>query len=257
VLGTSLAGLAPAASLLSNPIVDAVRHGDCGAAVDRLNIAALSNNDQISLFVGGRMLDEGICIKEDPVTAAQYFARAADMGDRDAALEHAAMVGLGEGTEQSYERAGDLCRIAGIDREGRLSPYALGYACTLRAIAGKLLRESLPKGAFRPGSGTVLVDFNPATAQMHIRSTPVVERDDSSTGSGVSLPMVNAKQEIQKAWGEAMAAAPKPDAAQLGNRAIELALDVDMPIEAGRVYTRDSLLYRPMYNGETNKMIHN
>ena len=203
------------------------------------------------------MQDEGICLKEDPVAAAQYFARAAGLGDRDAALDHAAKIGLGEGAEQSYELAGDVCRIAGIDREGRLSPYALGYACTVRAVAGKLLRETLPKGAFRPDSGAVLIEFNPATAQMQVRSTPVVERDDGATGSGIHLPMVNAKQEIQKAWSEALAAAPKPDAARLGNQPIDLALDVDMPIEAGRAYTRDSSLYRPMYNGETNKLNHN
>jgi len=256
-LGTGLAGLTPAASLLSNPVVAAVRHGDCGAAVEHLNLAALSNNDQVSLFVGGRMLDEGICLKEDSVTAAQYFARAADMGDRDAALDHAAKVGLGEGTEQSYERAGDLCRIAGIDREGRLSVYALGYACTVRGVAGKLLRETLPQGAFRPNSGSALVAFNPGSQAMLVRSTPVVGRAEAATGSNMRLPLVDARQVIEKAWTDALSQVPKPDPEKLGNQVIELSLDVDMTLEVGRLDASDGTLTRPIYNGEINKMIHN
>lgn len=256
-LGASPAALASTPSLASNPVVVAVRRGDCDKAVQLVNPAVASNNDQTVLFLGGRMLDEGICVQKDPLEATQYFAHATDMGDQAAALDYAAKVGLGEGIAQSYVDAGNICHTAGLDPQNQLSRYALGYACTVRGIAGKLLRETLPKGAFRPHSGSALVEFNPGSAVMQVRSTPEVGRSEESTGSNMRHPLVDARQVIEQAWTDALAQVPKPDPAKLGNQAIELSLDVDMTLEAGRVYTSDSSLYRPLYNGETNKMIHN
>ena len=95
------------------------------------------------------MLDEGICVKTNPVAAAHFYERAAGLGDKAAALDYArpksvwALAALG-----IYERAGDLCHDAGLNPEGKLSRYSLGYVCTVRAVAGKLLRTSLPRGAF-------------------------------------------------------------------------------------------------------------
>lgn len=248
-LGASLAAQAPAAALSSNPIVVAVKHGDCAKAVELVNPSLAANNDQTTIFLAARMLDEGICVQKDPVTAAQYFDHATSMGDKDAGLDHAAKIGLGVGTEQSYERAGDICRIAGIDREGRMSRYALGYSCTVLGVAGRLLRETLPKGAFRPG-GPVLVEFSPASAEMQIRSTPPVGLADAPTGSNMRTPLVDAHQVIQKAWRDALAAVPKPDAAQLGSQDIELSLDVDMTLEAGRNAAQDTQGFRGLLNGD-------
>jgi len=43
-----------------------------------------------------------------------------------------------------------------------MTSYSLGFACTVRGVAGKLLRENLPTGAFRPMTGAVaLVDSRP------------------------------------------------------------------------------------------------
>jgi hypothetical protein len=115
------------------------------------------------------MLDEGICVQHDVVAAAHYFARGASLGDRGAALDYATKVGLGEGTDQGYARAGQICRDAGVDAQARVTTYALGYACTLRGVASRMLRERLPLGAFRQNTGALLVEFNPASAAMSIR----------------------------------------------------------------------------------------
>jgi hypothetical protein len=232
-LATVAAPFGYAASLASHPVVVAVRHGDCTAAVNYINQDAASN-DAVTAFLAGRMLDEGVCVKQDPATATYFFERAANLGDHSATLDYAAHVGLGEDVPQSYERAGTLCREAGTDPKAELQTYALGYACTVGDLAAKLLRETLPKGAFRSNSGPLLVDFTPGTAQMHIRSTPGVGLEEAHTGTNLPRPLIDAPKEIEKAWRSAIAAAPSPDASSLGNNTVELTLDVDMTLEPGR-----------------------
>jgi TPR repeat protein len=231
-LGLQLPTPASATALSSHPLVVAVRHGDCDAAVKLVNPVVNLNDDQTA-FLAGRMLDEGICVKKDPIAAVDFFARAADLGDKDAALDYATKVGLGAGTGQSYERAGDLCRVSGFDPQGRSSRYSLGYACTVSGLAAELLREKLPPAAF--GSpAAVIVDFSPASAQMHIRVTPHVRLGDAPTGSTLRKPVVDAQEAIEKAWRDAVAAVPKPDAKQLDDQVLELTLDVDTMLENSR-----------------------
>jgi TPR repeat protein len=199
------------------------------------------------------MLDEGIYVKKDPVAATQYFAHAANMGYPAAALDYAAKVGLGEGTAQNYEGAGNLCHTAGLDPQNQVSRYALGYACTVRGIAGKLLRETLPQGAFRPGTGEALIEFSPSTSQMRVRSTPKVGRGEMATGSNIRRPLVDAQEEIDKAWRDALAQVPKPDAAQLGSQTIEMPLDVDMTLEVGRAPAEDLTLRPLLQSGDVHR----
>lgn len=232
----SLILLMPRASatvVASHPVVIAVRRGDCDAAVKLLNPDAMLNDVQTA-FVTGRMLDEGICVQKNPTAAAHFFARASDLGDKDAELDYGAKVGLGTGAAQDYERAGDLCRDAGLDPQAHLSRYSLGYACTVSSVAAKLLRETLPKNAFYGIKPVVLVDFSPGSAEMQIRATPHVRLGEAVTGSNMRIPLVNVPQEVAKAWRNAVAAVPKPDAAQLENQAVQLALDVDTTLEGGR-----------------------
>ena len=226
---------APAMSdtLASNPVVVAVRHGDCTGAAKLVNSEGMAI-DERTAFVAGRMLDEGVCVVKDRVAAANYFSHAADLGYKPATLNYAAKLGLGEGAEQSYQRAGLVCRTGGLDPRAAYSTYSLGYACTLSALAGELLRTSLPKGAFRPNSGTLVVSFMPASAQMTIKSTPSVGMAEAGTGSNLRSALIDARQEINKAWRDALATAPKPDSAHLDDQAIELAIDVDMTLEVGR-----------------------
>jgi hypothetical protein len=232
-LGAGLTAHSSASPLSAHPIAVAVRHGDCGAAVDLVNQGAALNDTQAAYLVG-RMLDEGICVKQDIEAAGRFFAHASELGDRNSSLEYAAKVGMGEGIEQSYDRAGEICRSAGLDPQAHLSAYALGYACTVRGVAGRLLRERLPARAFRPNSGDLLVDFNPANAEMSIRAIPRVEREDAATGSNVRRPLVDAPHAIGEAWQNAVSVVPRPDSTRLANQAIELPLDVDMTLEAGR-----------------------
>ena len=215
------------------PLVVAVRHADCVAAVKLANADGASKDDR-TMFYTGRMLDEGLCVKKDPDAATAYFARAAELGNRSAGLDYATKVGLGEGTAQSYEVAGDACHKAGLDPQAALSQYSLGYACTVLGVAAKQLRETLPQGAFLPGGGAARVEFTPATAQIRILATPAVARGEPAAGSQLRRPLADAQKEINKAWADAVAQVPKPDAARLENQRVEFPLDVDMTLEAGR-----------------------
>jgi hypothetical protein len=229
-LGAALTTQGSAAALSAHPIVIAVRHGDCSGAVKLVNPNVASNDGQTA-FLAGRMLDEGICLKEDSAAATGFYARSSELGDKSAALEYASKVGLGNGAEQSYERAGDLCRVTGIDPQSHLSAYALGYVCTLDAVAAGLLRRAVPIGAFQGSAPAVTVEFNPANAEMHIRATPNVRMGDAPLGSRRRGAVVDAPAEINKAWRQALAAAPKPDAARLDNQVVQLSLDVDTTLE--------------------------
>jgi hypothetical protein len=252
--GAFFTTIAWAAFLPSNSIVIAVRRGDCAGAV-KLLTPDVNSNDVETAFLAGRLLDEGVCVHDDPVAAAHYFARAAELGNRDAVLDFAAKVGLGEGTEQDYQRAGELCRAAGIDPQSRFSNYSLGYACTLRGVAGKLLRKTLPVGAFKPMAGAAVgVEFTPASGQMRILSTPHVGTADTQTGSYVSHPLINAPQEIDKAWRGAVAAAPKPETARLDNQPLELSLDVDTTLALQRQdgQARNKQPFQALFEGDVH-----
>src|ERR1700728_337097 len=228
--GSSAAG----APLATDPIVMAVRHGDCSKAVQELNSEVNANQSQTALFVGGRMLDEGICMDRDPLAAAKFFERSSELGDPNATLDYAAKIGLGEGPPQDYQRAGDACHKAGMDPTGQVSFYSLGYACTVRAVAGRLLRQTLPKGAFHIPPAPAIVEFRPSTSEILVRSAPEAERGAAVTGSLMRPPVVNARQVIEKAWRDALAAVPKPDVASLGAQVVSLPIDLDMTLEAGR-----------------------
>ena len=215
--GTLFATMAVAAVLPSNAIVIAVRRGDCAAAVKLVN-PEVKSNDVETAFLAGRLLDEGVCVHEDSVAAAHYFARA-----------------------------------AGVAPQSRLSNYSLGYACTLRGVAGKLLRKTLPAGAFKPMAGaTVGVEFTPASGQIRVLRTPHVGTAEALTGSQVPLPLINAPQEIDKAWRSALAAAPKPDTARLDNQPLELSLDVDLTLVAQRQdgQARNQQPFQALFQGD-------
>jgi hypothetical protein len=251
-IGAGFTSIASAAFLPSNSVVMELKRGNCTAAVKRVN-PEVKSNDGATAFVAGRLLDEGLCVHEDPVTAAHYFAHAAELGNRDAVLDFAAKVGLGQGTEQDYQRAGDLCRAAGLDPGGRFSSYSLGYACTLSGVAANLLRKSLPAGAFKPVTGAAaLIEFTPGNRQMRVLKLPHVASEESTTGSWVSRPLINAQEEIDKAWRGALAAAPAPDSARLDNQAVELPLDLDLTLELQRrtEQTGDHQQFQPLFKGD-------
>lgn len=236
VLGATGVALAATESAASQSIIKAIRKGDCDKAVKQMN-DAVNSTDARADFLAGRMLNEGVCVKQDSAGAADYFKRALELGDRSSALDYGTKIGLGEGAPQSYEHAGEICRTGGLDAEGRLSTYSLGYACTLQGVAGMLLRENVPKRAF--SGGVALVQFTPQGAAMQIRSTPHVGRGDPDAGSNVGRPLVDARAEIEKAWKDALASVPKPDPARLDNKAIDLPLDVELTIEPGKDSKRD------------------
>lgn len=220
--------------LAKHPIVTAMHHLGCAAAV-KLIKPNVRDNDAPTAFLVGRMLDEGICVQRDPELAAYFFARAAELGERPAVLDYAAKVGLGIGTEQDYARAGELCRAAGVDSQKQLSAAALGFACTVSGITGRLLREKLPTGAFTPVAGAaVKIEFTPAGGAFKITAMPPVGRSEPITGSYLRQPLFDADPTIDKAWREALQMVPAPAAASTETHSVALSIDVDMTLEQGR-----------------------
>jgi hypothetical protein len=249
-LAAAYSAVASETPLSVNALTDAVKHGRCDHAV-KLIKTDVTANDRQSAFLTGRLLDEGVCVKPDPQNAAHFFAQAAELGDRNGALDFAAKVGLGEGVEQDYQRAGALCRAAGVDPQKRLTDYSLGYACTVRGVVGKHLRQTLPTAAFKPTAGAVaLVEFIPSTGELRVRTTPHVAPAEAPTGSMLSHPMVNAQKEIDRAWRDALADVPKPDVARLDNQAVELSVDVDMTLEVVRNSSQELELQKPLFKGD-------
>jgi hypothetical protein len=230
-MGTAGAALAAKQSAATQSIVKSIKKGECDKAIKQMN-DAVSSSDAGADFLAGRMLDEGVCVKQDSAGATAYFKRAFELGDRASALDFGTKIGLGQGAEQSYEHAGETCRAGGLDAEGKLSTYSLGYACTVRGVAGTLLRENLPAGSF--SSGAAQVQFVPQGAAIQIRSMPAVGRADAVTGSNFGRPLINGEAAIEKAWKEALAQVPKPDQTKLDGRPIDLPLDVEMTIESGK-----------------------
>jgi len=225
---------APTASRQSRDVVKAIARGDCDGALQLANEGMRSNDPQ-TIFTIGRMLAEGVCIEPDVAGATAYFSHAAAQGLPAAEIEYGLQVGLGAGAEQSYERAGDLCQKGGLEHQGGGSSlYSLGYLCTVRGLVSRLLRETLPRGAIMPGSRAARVSFNPVSGSMQIRATPrVATVPDTTTGTFVQRPLIDAESAIDKAWRDALSSVPKPDVALLENQGTELSLDLDMSIEAG------------------------
>jgi hypothetical protein len=233
---------APAASQTSRDLVKAVARGDCDAAL-RVASAGKQSDDPETMFFIGRMFAEGICIDPDAAAATTYFSHAAAQGLPAAEIDYGLQYGLGDGVEQSYERAGEHCQKGGLEHQGGgASLYSLGYVCTVRGLASRRLRETLPRGSVLPGRAA-RVSFNPASGSMQIRATPrVASVPDTTTGTFVQRPLVDAQSVIDRAWRDAVSSVPKPDPARLENQGTELNLDLDMSIEAGGGGGRTHLL---------------
>ena len=214
--------------LAQHPIVAAVAASRCQEAVDLLN-AGIKADDAQALLLGGRMLDGGFCVKEDPAGAAILFARATELGNRDAGYEYAAKLGLGQGAKQDYEFAGVACRKAGADPERTVTNYTLGYACTVRGLAAKIAREQLPRDSVRPGAGgTVMVEFRPASARTDVTPGPqFAMRVESSTGSNLRRQRNDVRWTIEEAWRLAVQRVPKPDYTQLADAPLKLQIDFE------------------------------
>jgi len=239
---SGLSGVAHARTddIAKHPIVTAVHKQDCAKAIGLIH-TDVGDNDAPTAFLAGRMLDEGICVQHDPELAAHFFARAADLGRKSAVLDYAAKVGMGEGSAQDFARSGDLCRAAGLDGQGQLSPAALGYACTVASVAGRLLRERLPAGAFSPvGGAEVKVEFVPGSGTLKILSVPNVGRSDAAPGSYFRQPVIKANEEIERSWREALQLVSAPPAAREETHAVALSIDVDMTLEQGRATLPDA-----------------
>jgi hypothetical protein len=241
-----LAIAAQAATSTSDSIVSAVRRGNCDKAVKQIT-AELDkpDADAPALFIAGRLMDEGICFKQDSEKAAGLFQRSATLGDLNAQLDYAATIGLGEGHPQDYANAGELCHKAGVDPSGLLPYYSLGYACTVRAVAGRALRMSLPYGAFHWPTKPAVVEFNPMTSELRILSAPIPVREFGQTGSLISAKF-DARQAIQDAWRDAIAQVQRPDDKSLSRDLVQMTIDMDKTIEvasssAGSDYTQQRM----------------
>jgi|GEM_PF-1374627 len=217
--------------LAQNAIAVAVGHGNCTEAVTQVKRDVEANEPQ-SVFIAGRMLDEGLCVEKNGKAAAKFFAHAADLGVSAAQLDYVAKVGLGEGATQDYADAGKRCRAAGLDAQNHLSDYSLGYVCTLRGLASRMLRESLPADTFQTISGArARLEFNPASGQLFVRASSRVTASEPTVSSRIGQPLVNIQQVVDKAWHKAQDTVSKPDTAHLEDQLFEVVLDLDMTME--------------------------
>ena len=230
-LGAPRGALAIDAPLSQNPAAMAVGRGECADALALVK-RDIELNDAQSVFIAGRMIDEGLCMKRNSTLATTFFGHAARLGDAGAQLEYGAKIGLGEGVAQDYAGAGSQCRAAGLDPQKQLSDYALGYVCTVRALASRLLRETLPSNTFVKAAGArARLEFNPAAGQMSVKASSPIAEGEPSVASRIALPLVNIRKEVEKAWRKAVDQAAKPDAARLENQPVEVLLDLDLTME--------------------------
>jgi hypothetical protein len=70
---------------------------------------------------------------------------------------------------------------------------------------------------------------------------PPVGRRQPVTGSFIGQPVIDANEEIDKAWREALQMVPVPAAARAETHSAALAIDVDMTLERGRERLPQSL----------------
>ena len=96
LLGASSASASAATAPLSSDLVNALKKNKGIAAFKLINPLVTSNDEQASLIVG-RMLSEGLCVKEDITAAADYFAHASTLGYCRGKLKYASMIGMGIG----------------------------------------------------------------------------------------------------------------------------------------------------------------
>lgn len=220
-------------TLPSHPISAAVRAGDCTRAVTLVR-KGVSDHDVTAIFLGGRMIDEGICVKPDPEGAVAFFKAASEQGLAGASFEYAAKVGLGQGGEQNYEQAGHLCRAAGLDPQAQVSDYTLGYVCTLNALAGRRLRLSLPPETFKADGTALSIGYDAATAKLEILSAPGVRRErDAPTGYNLAKRKIDTGVLIPSIWSKAVNQAPPPDKSRLDAREVVVSMDFDAFLEVG------------------------
>ncbi len=231
VLGANLAIASTETPLSQNAVAMAVAHGNCTDAVKQAKQDVEANQPQ-SIFIAGRMLDEGLCVEKNSAAAAKFFAHAGELGEQAAQLDYVAKVGLGEGATQDYADAGKRCRSAGLDAQNHVSDYALGYVCTLRGLTGRMLRETLPADAFQTTSGArARVEFNPSSGQLFVRASSKLTTSEPTVGSRIGVPLVNIQQVVEKTWQKAQEKATKPDATRVENQLVEVVLDLDLTLE--------------------------
>ncbi len=154
----------------------------------------VTSNDEQTSFIVGRMLSEGPCVKKDTTGAADYFEHASTLRYSRGKLEYASMIGMGIGAAQDYERTGDICRQAGVDSQTPVSLYTLGYAYTAHSVAGRVMREALPKNAFRLSADPALVEFTPVGAELTITSIAPVRDGEPSMGCPMGAPLIVANR---------------------------------------------------------------
>ena len=217
------------------PVITAIQRGDCDRAVKVANDGVASDDGGMAFLVG-RMVNEGICTPRRPEAAAPFFELALTLGVTDSTIDWATKIGLGNGVQQSYERAGEVCRTGGVDPQARMSRYALGYACTLGGVSAEQLRTTLPRGALEPGAAWVA--FTPSTGALEIRKVPRTLIAEADTGTRVHRPPVDVTREIHRAWTQAMARVPRPDATILDPLTVEVPIDLDATLEAAAARVR-------------------
>jgi TPR repeat protein len=72
-----------------------------------------------------------------------------------------------------------------------------------------------------------------STPAVHVTAAPRVGRSEPTTGSYLRQPLIDASQEVAKAWRQAVSMVPAPAAAHTEAQSADLSIDVDMTLEQG------------------------
>ncbi len=105
--GTSVEKTVPG----NDPAFDAFEQGQYIAA-HTLAVEADKRAEPQAATLLGRLYQEGLGVKQDLVTAARWFRRAAELGDTEGTFAFAVMLASGDGIEKNRAGAADLFDIA-------------------------------------------------------------------------------------------------------------------------------------------------
>ncbi len=180
--------------------------GDCKRAGEEIN-KGIELNEPRAYFLADFLFDATGCVDQDLERAAQYYRRAAELGETEATNFLGLMYGLGRGVEQDYraayrwyvflKRNDAEFKSADASRE-----LAQGYAMTITQMARSRVRYP----PFTADEGTVYATFDVATGQVTFEKP--ADAPEPQRKLRVSSRFAFA---IENAYAAAVKEAPRPD----------------------------------------------
>ena len=143
-----------------------IGEGDCSRAGDEIN-RGMDANEARAYFLAGYLFDVTGCVEPDPERAANFYRRAAELGEKEGGNFLGLMYALGRGVPQDYALAYRWFTFVSNSKAPREPPDAkkaivLGYATACTQLA----RSKVEYPHFARDQGTVRVRFRPGTGEV-------------------------------------------------------------------------------------------